>query len=135
MFAKDGGKVRRYNLSGVDTKDLYERPYTGQLESEQWPLLNKIIAEHDPKAIGINIGYVAWAAGGLTWFLYQQLQKNLPKKYADRLVSAEKAAVRWASTMTDQEAVLFKRVTELGAYMIGECFTSRSHHAGRHHDR
>jgi hypothetical protein len=126
VFAKDGGKVRRYNLSGVDTKDLYERPYTGQLETEQWSLLNKIIAEHDPKSIGINIGSVAWVAGGLTWFLYNQLQKNLPKTYADRLVSAEKAAVRWASTMTDQETVLFKRVTELGAYMIGECFTTRT---------
>ena len=30
----------------------------------------------------------------------------------DKTVSAEKAAVRWCSTLTEQETVLFKRVTE-----------------------
>ncbi len=126
VFARDGDTIRRYNLSGCDTKDLYERPYTGQLEEKQWPLLVDLITQHDPARIGINIGTVAWATGGLTHFLYQQLTTKLPKKYVERLVSAEKAGVRWASTMTDEEVVLFKRVTELGRYMIGECFTART---------
>ena len=126
LFVRDGQTIRRYNLSGVDTKDLYERPYAGQLEEKQWPLLTDLLTQHDPKTIGINIGTVAWAAGGLTHFLYQQLQKFLPERYRDRLVSAEAAAVRWASTMTDAEAIHFKRVTELGQYMIGECFSART---------
>jgi hypothetical protein len=126
LFVRDGQAIRRYNLCGTDTKDLYERPYTGQLEDKQWPLLLDLLAQHDPQRIGINIGTVAWAAGSLTHVLYQQLTDRLPAKYRDRLVSAEKAAVRWASTMTDAEAVLFKRVTELGQYMIGECFSART---------
>ena len=126
VFVRSKDGVTRYNLSGVDTKDLYERPYAGQLEEKQWPLLLDLIAQHDPQRIGINIGSVAWSAGGLTQFLYSQLTQKLPAKYRDRLVSAEKAAVHWASTMTDAEAVHFKRVTELGQYMIGECFSSRT---------
>ncbi|HZY49534.1 MAG TPA: M24 family metallopeptidase [Devosia sp.] len=126
LFVRDGQSIRRYNLSGVDTKDLYERPYAGQLEEKQWPLLIDLLTQHDPKSIGINIGTVAWAAGGLTHFLYQQLQRFLPERYRDRLVSAEAAAVRWASTMTDAEAIHFRRVTELGQYMIGECFSART---------
>ena len=126
LFVRSADGVTRYNLSGVDTKDLYERPYAGQLEEKQWPLLLDLIAQHDPQRIGINIGSVAWSAGGLTQFLYSQLTQKLPPKYRERLVSAEKAAVHWASTMTDAEAVHFKRVTELGQYMIGECFSSRS---------
>jgi hypothetical protein len=126
LFVRDGQAVRRYNLSGVDTKDLYERPYAGQLEEKQWPLLIDLLTQHDPQSIGINIGTVAWSAGGLTHFLYQQLQRFLPERYRDRLVSAEAAAVRWASTMTDAEAIHFRRVTELGQYMIGECFSSRT---------
>jgi hypothetical protein len=126
VFAREGKSIRRYNLSGVDTKDLYERPYSGQLEEKQWPLLLDIIAQHDPATIGINIGSVAWSAGGLTHFLYEQLTGKLPAKYRERLVSAEKAAVIWASTMTDREAIHFKRVTELGQYMIAECFSSRT---------
>ncbi len=126
VFAREGDTIRRYNLSGVDTKDLYERPYTGQLEDKQWPLLLDIIAQHDPASIGINIGRVAWSAGGLTHYLYTQLVDKLPPIYRERLVSAETAAVRWASTMTDREAIHFKRVTELGQYMIAECFSSRA---------
>lgn len=126
VFARDGDTVRRYNLSACDTKDLYERPYAGQLEAKQWPALIDLVTQHDPDRIGINIGTVAWAAGGLTHFLYEQLVGRLPARYAERLVSAEKAGVRWASTMTDAEAVHFKRVTELGRYMIGECFTART---------
>lgn len=126
VFVRTKDGVRRYNLSGVDTADLYERPYAGQLEEKQWPLLLDLISQHDPQTIGINIGTVAWAAGGLTQFLYTQLTSKLPAKYRDRLVSAEKAAVRWASTMTEREAVHFKRVTELGQYMIGECFSART---------
>lgn len=125
VFVDEGDRIRRFNLAGVDTKDLYERLYTGQLEEKQWPLLVELIEKRDPSTIGINIGSIAWAAGGLTHNLHSQLVNHLPEKYRSRLVSAEKAAVRWASTLTEQEAVLFKRVTELGQYMISECF-----HAG-----
>jgi hypothetical protein len=125
IFADDGERIRRYNVAGVDTKDLYERPYIGQLEEKQWPILVDLVEKRDPKTIGINIGSVAWAAGGLTYNLYNQLVARLPEKYRDRLVSAEKAAVRWGSTLTDQEAVLFERVSEIGQYMISQCF-----HAG-----
>jgi len=125
VFVDEGDRIRRYNVAGVDTKDLYERPYIGQLEEKQWPVLLDLIEKRDPTTIGINIGSVAWAAGGLTHNLYNQLTAKLPARYRDRLVSAEKAAVRWASTLTDQETVLFKRVTEIGQYMISACF-----HAG-----
>ena len=69
VFARDGDTVRRYNLSAADTKDLYERPYAGQLEDRQWPELVRLVREHAPERIGINIGEAAWCAGGLTKLL------------------------------------------------------------------
>src|SRR5690606_29043689 len=84
VFVRHGGVVKRFNLSGVDTKDLYERPYAGQLEEKQWPLLLDLIRQHDPTRIGINVGAVAWAAGGLTHFLHGQLVDKLGS-YAERL--------------------------------------------------
>ena len=125
VFVDEGDRIRRYNIAGVDTKDLFERPYIGQLEEKQWPVLLSLIEQRDPKTIGINIGSVAWAAGGLTQNLCTQLLARIPERFRGRLVSAEKAAVRWCSTLTEQETVLFKRVTELGQYMISQCF-----HAG-----
>ena len=54
LFARDDGRIRRYNLSTADTKDLYEVPYTGRLEEKQWETLADLVRTHDPARIGIN---------------------------------------------------------------------------------
>jgi len=115
--------VERINLSRVDTKDLYERPWTGQRESEQWELLARLVAERDPKRIGINIGAVQWAAGGLTHNLYRQLTAALPPAYVPRLVSAEPACIKWLATLTRSELPLFRHVVEVAHAIIARCFS------------
>ena len=71
--------IERINFSMTDTKDLYEKPWLGRRHhSEQWTLLRGIVEESDPQRIGINVGQVQWAAGGLTHNLYNQLVEALP---------------------------------------------------------
>src|SRR5262245_44306423 len=91
--------VERLNLSMTDLGALYQTVWNGSYHTEQWPLLAQIIQERDPQRIGINIGEVQWAAGGLTHNLYQQLCRALPERYQTRLVSAEAACVYWAETL------------------------------------
>jgi len=124
IFVDEGnGKISRYSVSGTDTKDLYERPYAGQLEEKQWPVLLDLVAKRDPKTIGVNIGSVAWAGGGLTQNLYRQLQEKLPLKYAQRLVSAEKAAVRWGASLTEKEIDIYRHVQEIAHCIIADSFS------------
>lgn len=86
--------VERLNISMTDLGDLYEKVWQGRYHTEQWPLLaQKSSSRRDPQRIGINIGAVQSAAGGLTYNLYQQLVEALPAGYAERLVSAEDACV------------------------------------------
>jgi Xaa-Pro aminopeptidase len=118
--------VERINISGTNTHDLYDRPYRGQLEREQWPLLCKIVEERDPQRIGINIGSTQWAAGGLTHNLYQQLTAKLPARYADRLTSAEPLATRWLATLTPDEIVLFEHVVNVAHRLIAECYSRQA---------
>jgi Xaa-Pro aminopeptidase len=122
----DAQGVEHINISGTNTHDLYTRPYAGQLEQKQWPLLRQIIEERDPQHIGINIGATSWAAGGLTYNLYQQLLAQLPPGYAGRLVSAEPLATQWLSTLTDEEVQNFEGVVTLAKGLIGECFSRRA---------
>ncbi len=57
FYRRDGQTgVEALNLCGTNTRDLYAHPYTGQIESEQWPLLLQAIGERDPQRIGINTG-------------------------------------------------------------------------------
>jgi hypothetical protein len=124
IFIDQGnGKIEKYNVSGTDTKDLYQRPYIGQLEEEQWAVLLDLVKKRDPRRIGINIGSEKWCGGGLTHNLYQQLKSKLPEKYSIRLVSAEEAAIRWSATLTDSEINIFQHVIKIAHYIIAECFS------------
>jgi hypothetical protein len=114
--------VERINLSMTDTKDLYDKPWKGGNHPEQWRLLSEIIEKRDPKKIGINIGDVNWAAGGLTHNLFNQLVAALPEKYVNRLTSAETACTRWAMTLTDEELELYPHISSTARQVIAQCF-------------
>ena len=124
----DGGSgpVERINVSGTDTSGLYDWPYRGQIPEKQWPLLREIIEERDPKRIGINIGSVQWAAGGLTHNLYTQLVDALPTKYVNRLESAEPIVTSWLATFTDNEVALYERVVNVAHHLIAECYSRKA---------
>jgi len=104
--------VERINLSMTDTGDLYDRPWKGVHHEEQWTQLRGIIEERHPERIGINIGRVNWAAGGLTYNLYQQLLEAVPG-ISDQLVSAEKACEHWLMTLTVDELENFHQVAKI----------------------
>jgi len=81
------------------------------------------VQERKPHRIGINIGSVAWAAGGLTHNLYTQLQRALPQEYVNRLVSAEAACTRWLMTLSEEELGIYPYVVSIAHRIIAECFS------------
>lgn len=115
--------IQRLAISGTDMCGLHERPIRGQLEEAQWVELLRQLEEADPQRIGLNIGAVAWSAGGLTHNLHQQLVERLPERLRGRLVSAEDAAVRWLSTLTDDDTRIMEHNTHIAKAIIGECFS------------
>ena len=127
FFDRGPGKgVERINLSMTNLLDLYDKPWNGVHSEEQWALLPQIIAERDPKTIGINIGQVQWAAGGLTHNLYRQLLAVLPENYAGRLVSAEPACNHWLMSLCAEELEIYPHICALTHRIIANCY-SRAH--------
>jgi len=126
VFLDHGDRVEGINISGTNTHDLYGRPYAGQSEGEQWTRLIRIIEAYDPQRIGINIGEVQWAAGGLTHNLYRQLTARLPTRYLERLVSAEPLAIRWLTTLTDDDLLMYEHVCAVAHAVIAECYNRQS---------
>jgi Xaa-Pro aminopeptidase len=115
--------VERINLSMTNMQGLYDSPWQGKNHPEQWAMLRQIVEERDPKRIGINIGRVQWAAGGLTHNLYRQLLETLPPRYVERLDSAEPMVVHWASTLSDDEIELYEHVADMAKSLIAECYS------------
>ncbi|MFZ1933590.1 MAG: M24 family metallopeptidase [Thermoguttaceae bacterium] len=115
--------VERINLSMTNMQGLYDTPWQGKDHAEQWAMLREIVAERDPQRIGINIGRIQWAAGGLTHNLYCQLVETLPPPYVERLDSAEPMVVRWASVLSDEEIELYEHVADVAKGLIAECYS------------
>ena len=118
--------VERINLSMTDLGDLFEKPWAGVYHTEQWPLLAQLVAERDPRRIGINIGSTQWAAGGLTHNLYQQLCTALSPEYTARLVSAEAASTRWLETLHEEELQFYPHLVRISHAIIAECYSPRT---------
>jgi len=115
--------VERISIAMTSTHGLFAQPWKGHHPEEQWLELRRIIEERDPRRIGINIGRVQWAAGGLTHNLYEQLVQALPSRYMDRLASAEPLATRWLATLTDQEIGLFEHVVAVARRIMANCYS------------
>lgn len=118
--------VERINLSMTNTGGLYDKPWQGKRQEEQWPLLVQMIQVRDPERIGINTGAVQWAAGGLTHNLYSQLVGALPAKYVERLVSAEPVVTRWLATLTEDEVGLCEHVVNVAHHLLAECYSRKA---------
>jgi hypothetical protein len=112
--------VSRYPLAG-----LYEAAWEGGSLPEQWQRLARVIAERDPKRIGINTSK-HWAFGdGLTAGLRDQLIEALSPALRDRIVSAEELSVRWLETRTPMELEAYPHIVGLARRVIAEAFSNK----------
>jgi hypothetical protein len=123
VFYDTGDQVERLNLSMTNTGGLYEAPWQGRRHEEQWPLLAQLVAARDPARIGINIGSVQWAAGGLTHNLYNQLTEALAPRYVERLESAEALVTHWAAKLCEREIELYGHVVSVAHGLLAECLS------------
>lgn len=125
VFSKNAdGSVERFSVSRYPIGELYPTVWDGGSKEEQWQRLAEVIAERDPKRIGINISEDWALADGLSVGLHRQLQNALPKKYQERLVSAENLVVRWLETRSEKELQVYPQVVSIARRVIAEAFSN-----------
>lgn len=122
---QDDGSVERFSVSRYPIGDIYPTRWQGGTKDEQWQRLAEIIAEKDPKRIGINTSKDWALADGLSVGLYEKLRENLPNKYIDRLVSAEQLVVRWMETRSEKEIAVYPQVVTIARRVIAEAFSNK----------
>lgn len=123
FFDRGAQGVERINLSHTNLLGLYDTPWQGRDYREQWPLLAEIIRQRNPQKIGLNIGKIQWAAGGLTHNLYQQFIEAIDPEYLGRIVDAEPACTRWLMTFSDRELEVYPYVVSIAHQIIAHCFS------------
>ncbi|MDK1287929.1 M24 family metallopeptidase [Pseudoalteromonas umbrosa] len=122
---KPDGSVERFSVSRYPIGDLYPTVWKGGSNEEQWQRLVEVIAEKDPKRIGINISEDWALADGLSVGLHNQLKKYLPQKYEKRLVSAENLVIRWLETKSEKELNVYPQAVTIARRVIAEAFSNK----------
>jgi len=105
--------------------DPYESAWEGGDLDEQWRALGDLIAERNPKKIGINVSRHWPVADGLTAGLRDRLMEVLTPELQGRVVSAEELVVRWAETRVSSELESYPHIVALARGVISEAFSSR----------
>lgn len=113
--AIEGQAIARYNVG-----TLFGSAWNPEEEPDQWKRLAAIIAEKNPQKIGINISETFNHADGLTSTEHQAFMASLPKKFQNRVISAERLAVRWLETRTDTELAIYEQICRIAHTIIAE---------------
>ncbi|MFH1574365.1 MAG: M24 family metallopeptidase [Acidobacteriota bacterium] len=115
--------VERLSVGRFDYGGLFNVIKTHN--DEQWEGLSKLVAERDPKVIGINTSELYAHADGLSANEKENLLKALGPKYAGRLKSAENLAVGWLEVKTPQETDAFRHAMRIAHRIIAEAFSNQ----------
>ena len=96
VFFDRGGKqpVERLSIGRFDYKRLFEVHKTKN--DEQWEGLRQVVAERDPKVIGINTSDIWYHADGLTFTEHEKLMNALTR--STRPKSSRPRTSRWGGS-------------------------------------
>lgn len=127
LFYKDSEKntldklaVARYNV-GENIQSVWDK----DKQPDQWKRLIELIEERNPRVIGLNYSKDFNIADGLVKTDYDEFMSYLPKKYQNRITSAEQLAVRWIETRTHREMILYQQLVNITHSIISEAFSTK----------
>lgn len=119
------GGLERFTVSRYPIRDFYETEWEGGDLDAQWQRLAEIIAQRNPKTIGINVSDHWPVADGLSAALEKRLLTALPKRLHDRLKSAEDLAIRWLETRSEAELQVYPQAVAIARAVISEAFSDQ----------
>ena len=125
VFVNPGGgkPVERYSIGRFDYEKLYTMVPTAN--DAQWEGLRTLVAQKDPKVIGINESEFWNHADGLTANEKRLLLAALGEKYAARVKSAEMLAVGWLEVKLPEELEAYRHVMQVAHLVIGQAFSNQ----------
>jgi hypothetical protein len=122
---KADGTVDRLVVNRYPLGDPYTSVWSGGDLDAQWRALGELIAEREPRRIGINVSRQWPIADGLSKGLHERLLEVLPEGYASRLTSAQDLVVRWTETRIPAEQPGYAQAVALARGVVADAFSSR----------
>jgi Xaa-Pro aminopeptidase len=126
MFDRGTDKEMEYlAVARYDVGKVFRRAWDPDANPDQWGQLGKIIAERNPRKIAVNKSAHFGLADGISANDYEALLNSLPRKFQERVVSAERLAIGWLETRTEREMVIYQQICRIAHDIIREGFSDK----------
>ncbi len=119
----EGKELETLAVARYDVGTTFKKAWDKEKEPDQWKRLKEIIEERNPKKIGVNQSKDWGLADGIVATDLQEMKAAIGKKYADRVVSAEKLAVGWLETRSDKEMTIYPQIVRIAHKIIAQGFS------------
>ncbi len=129
FFRRPDGGVDRYVVSRYGLGEYYEAVWDPD-GGDEWSCVGRLVAERDPKVIGVDVSHTFAYGDGLTHSEYELLMKSLGSTYALRCRGAERLAVGWLEWRTRPEEDAYPGIVRIAHEVVAEAFSGRVIHPG-----
>lgn len=109
---------------------MWDKTMLAEAAEDQWGCLRRVVAERNPKRIGVNVSAEIAFADGLSKSEHDALMTALGPELAARCVSAERVAVGWLERRTKGEIEAADGINGLAHSVIAAAFSPRVVHPG-----
>lgn len=111
-------------------RPMWDKSRTSQAAEDQWQCLRRVVAERDPRRIGIDVAPDVAFGDGLSHTEHEALRAALGEDLWARTTSAERLAVGWLERRSPGEIDAAGGINQIAHGLIGEAFSSRVVHPG-----
>ena len=123
--AGEGSTIETLAVARYNVGSSFKSAWNKEEQPDQWARLAELIAERDPKQIGLNKSEYFGLADGIVATDYEELRAAIGPKYEKRIVSAEKLGISWLETRTDAEMAIYPHIGRISHNIIAEAFSDK----------
>jgi Xaa-Pro aminopeptidase len=137
VFHDNGQSVERLALGGGSNGGLYTVYRDPEVENRelygegQWAVLRKLIAQRDPKTIGVNISATHAFSDGLSAGEWEKLQATLGPTYLSRIKRAEELPLEYIATRLPEMLPIYRQMQEHVHSLLARAFSNEVITPGR----
>lgn len=120
----NGEPVERFAVSRYDI-GFFETRWFPDEEPDQWKRFGEVVKELNPNRIGVNMSDHFALADGISKTDHRMLKDSLTEDLQDRIVSAERLAIGWLETRTEEERMVYRQINRIAHNIIADGLSER----------
>lgn len=116
----DGEELETLAVSRYAVGETFAKAWDKETDGEQWAHLANLVAERNPRRIGLNFSETFGLADGISKTEYELFSNALDERYRDRIVSAENLAIGWLETRSEMEMATYPHIVRIAHEILAE---------------